>query len=169
MRLTALCGVVLSAGFTGLLPAPAAGQSPTYPPPPVTGAEPAPPASPEATQIAACLCLHNDLERFTSDMAARRRDSDQLHAELDRIDAELQRERATLDVASAAAVEQFRQRLAERDALFRRSTGPAAASLTAATTRYNAAAGQYNDQCANRPRDPMLLAQVQETLRCPLP
>ena len=127
----------------------------------------APPASPEASAIAHCLCLHRDLGALGADMAAKRRAYDQLQHELAAVDAELQRERATIDVNNPDAIARFRQQLLQRDALFERSTGPAASDLAAAVARYNATVGQYNAQCANRPRDPVLLSQVAASLVCP--
>jgi multidrug resistance efflux pump len=102
-------------------------------------------------------------------MAAKHSAYDQLQGELAGTDALLERERATIDVNNPDAVARFRQQLEQRDALFRRSTGPAAAELTGATTRYNASVGQYNTQCANHSWDPVLLSQVQAALSCPAP
>jgi hypothetical protein len=166
MRFATGCGVALLAGLAGLaLPLPAAAQAPPYPPPPPQGA--APPASPEAAEIARCLCLRQDMDALGADTAAKRVAYDRVRGELDRIDAELQQERATTDVNNPEAVARFRQKLAQRDALFQRSTGPVAGDLTGATTRYNDNVNEYNARCANRPRNPDLLAQVQATLTCP--
>jgi hypothetical protein len=171
MRLRTLRGTVLLAG---LVIAPAYAQSPPFPAPPTASvpaeiAAPALPASSEAAEIASCLCQQLALDRLNADMTAQRQTLAQLRSELDRIDADLQRERATVDIDNPQAVAQFSEKLAARDALFRRSTGPAANNLGAATARYNAAVGRYNSECANRPRDPALLAQVQQTLSCPAP
>jgi hypothetical protein len=165
MRLTAAIGsAVLGMVFASMAAAPAAAQAPPYPPPAA-----APAASPEAAAIASCLCLHRGLTAHAADMAARRRVYDELQRTLGQMDAQLQQERATIDVNNPDAVARFRQQLAQRDALFRRSTGPAAGALSTAVARYNAATGQYNAQCANRPRDPVLLSQVEATLTCPVP
>lgn len=159
MRLAGGLGATLLAAViaAALTLSPAGAQSPPQP------------ADTEASEIAGCLCQQRDLQRLSANLAVQRRAYDQIRGELDRLDAELQRDHAAIDVNNPQAVEQFRQKLAERDALFQRSTGSAAATLTSATTRYNAAVDQYNTQCANRPRDPTLLAQVQEMLSCPAP
>ncbi|HTV87746.1 MAG TPA: hypothetical protein VME41_01910 [Stellaceae bacterium] len=167
MRFAAVIGLALAVPAGVLGSAPAHAQAPLYPsaPPPVA----APPASPEAAAIARCLCLHRDLDTLAADVAARRHAYDARQQALARMDAQLQRERATIDVNNPDAVAQFRQQLAQRDALFRRSTGRAAGQLSTAVTHYDAAVDQYNSQCANRPRDPVLLSQVAATLICPAP
>jgi hypothetical protein len=170
MRWVSTIGVAALAGFCGLLPLlPATAQAPVYPSSPPVGAAPAPSPETEAAAIAQCLCLHRDLGELSADMAAKRRAYDELQTELSQADAQLARERDAIDVDSPNAVAQFSQQLQQRDALFRRSTGPAAGDLAAAVARYNAAVNQYNTQCANRPRDAALLSQVQATLSCPAP
>jgi len=74
-----------------------------------------------------------------------------------------------MDVNDPAAIARFRQLLQRRDDLFRRSTTELAPSATSTAERYNARVSEYNSRCANRPRDPRLLAQVQATLVCPRP
>ena len=131
------------------------------------GAQVLPPGGPEGADIAACLCLNRTVDALGAEMAAKRQSYQSIQSELARLDEQLQRERAGMDVNDAAAVARFRQLLAQRDAAFRRSTGPAAADLGSATGRYNASVQDYNARCANRPRDPGLLARVQATLVCP--
>lgn len=170
MRLTVAWGIAVGAVIVGLAAGPSAeAQAPPYPPAAPSAAAAAPPASGEAAAIAQCLCLHRDLGALGADTAAKRRAYDALQAELSRIGAQLQQERATIDVDNPEAVAQFRQQLARRDALFQRSTGPVAGDLSAAVARYNAAVGRYNAQCADRPRDPVLLSQVASRLVCPAP
>jgi len=151
--------------------APAAAQAPLYPPPPAPpyGAVPAPALSGEAADIAACLCLRQAVDTLGADMAAQQRSRDAVNDELTRLDAELQAARAGMDVNDPAAVARFRQMLAQRDAAFRRSTGLVTGDLSSVTARYNARVNEYNVRCANRPRDPGLLASVQATLVCPPP
>jgi hypothetical protein len=156
MRVATAIGAALLAGVLTVPSAqPTFGQPPSYPP------------STEADAIAQCLCLHRDLGELSATMAAKRRVYDQLQAELGQTDARLQHERATIDVNNPDAVAQFSQELAMRDALFRRANGPAATELSAAVARYNAAVSQYNTQCANRPRDAVILSQVEAHLVCP--
>jgi hypothetical protein len=156
------------AGFAAMSPAVA--QAPPYPPPPpppAYGAIPAAPLSGEAADIAACLCLRQAIDRLGADMAATQRSREAANDELSRLDAEMQSLRARMDVNDPAAVARFRQLLEQRDAAFRRSTGLVTGDLTSATSRYNARVNDYNARCANRPRDPGLLASVQATLSCP--
>jgi hypothetical protein len=128
---------------------------------------PPPPGSPEAADIASCLCLKQEVDALSAESAAKRQDYDGLHAELGRIDAQLEAERSHMDVNDPASVARFRQLLDRRDALFKRSTGEAFNSAQSISERYNTRVGEYNSRCANRPRDPRLLAQVQATLVCP--
>lgn len=159
MRCGDMLAAPLLAGLVGFGATLAMAQSPPLPPG----------GGSEAAEVASCLCLQRDMERLGGDMAGGQRTLDQLRADLARIDAALQRERSSIDVNDPQAIALFRQHLAQRDALFKRSTGAAAADLSAITTRYNGAASQYNTQCANRPRDPAMLAQVQANLSCPVP
>ena len=163
--------VVLWAGvavFAAISPAVA--QAPLYPPPPPPyGAIPAPPLSGEAGEIAACLCLRQAVDVLGADMATKQRARDAVNDELSRLDVELQSARAGMDVNNPAAVARFRQLLEQRDAAFRRSTGLVTGDLSSVTARYNQRVNEYNARCANRPRDPGLLASVQATLSCPSP
>jgi hypothetical protein len=126
-----------------------------------------PPASPEAADIGSCLCLKQEVDALSADTTSRQRELDEIRAELDRIGAQLEAERARMDVNNPEAVARFRQLLERRDDLFRRSSGEVVAGVSSTTERYNARVGEYNARCANRPRDPRLLAQVQATLSCP--
>jgi hypothetical protein len=127
------------------------------------------PPSPEATEIAACLCLGQVVSALSADTAARRGSYAAVQDELARLDAQLQSERAAMDVDNPQSVARFRQLLGQRDAVFQRSTSLAAGDLAGATERYNARVNEYNARCANRPRDPVLLDRVQATLSCPPP
>jgi hypothetical protein len=149
---------------------PAVAQAPYYPPPPPPyAAVPAPALSGEAGDIAACLCLQRAVGTLGADMAAKQRSRDAVSDELSRLDAQLQSARAGMDVNDPAAVARFRQLLEQRDAAFRRSTGLVTGDLSSVTGRYNQRVNEYNARCANRPRDPGLVASVQATLSCPSP
>jgi hypothetical protein len=128
---------------------------------------PPPPPSPQADAIRECLCLQRSMERASSEMTDKRNSLDQINAELKQADSDLERQRAALNVNDPQSVAQFRQRLEERDALFKRSTGAIVNDVTAAVQRYNDRVGAYNQQCANRPFDSALQAQVRATLSCP--
>jgi hypothetical protein len=136
------------------------------PPPPPPGMTP-PPPSPEADAIRECLCLQRSMERASSEMTDKRNGLDRINAELRQADADLERQRAALNVNDPQAVAQFRQRLEQRDALFKRSTGPIVNDVTTAVQRYNDRVGAYNQQCANRPFNSLLQSQIQATLSCP--
>jgi len=157
---------VAGVAFVAALMVGAASFAQAPPPPPPPGMTP-PPPSPEADAIRGCLCLQRSMERASSEMTDKRNSLDQINAQLKQADADLERQRAALNVNDPQAVAQFRQQLEQRDALFRRSTGPIVDDVTAAVHRYNDRVGAYNQQCANRPFDSVLRAQVQATLSCP--
>ena len=163
--------VVLWAGVAAVAAAsPAVAQAPFYPPPPPPyAAVPAPVLSGEAGDIAACLCLRQAVDTLGSDMAAKQRARDAVNDELRGLDSQLQGARTGMDVNDPAAVARFRQLLERRDAAFRRSTGLVTGDLSSVTARYNQRVNEYNARCANRPRDPGLVAGVQATLSCPPP
>ena len=127
------------------------------------------PPSPEAGEIAACLCLQQSVDRLGAEMGGRRQAYAAAQSELAQLDAQMRQERTRMDVNDPQSVAQFRQLLERRDAIVRRSSGIATGELHALTTRYSASVNEYNARCANRPRDPDLLRAVQATLACPGP
>lgn len=143
-------------------------QSPPPPPPPPPGMTPVPavPPSPEADAIRDCLCLQRSMEHAMSVMTDKRNGLDRINAELRQADADLEHERAALNVNDPQAVAQFRQRLDQRDALFKRSTGSIVNDVTAAVQHYNDRVHAYNEQCANHPFNSVLQAQIRATLSC---
>ncbi|HEY8873232.1 MAG TPA: hypothetical protein VIM52_09405 [Stellaceae bacterium] len=156
-RAARLCTAVLWAGVAGV--AAVAVASPV--------AAQAPPPSPEANEIAACLCLGQAVSALGADTTGRQRSYAAVQDELARLDAQLQSERAGIDVNNPQSVARFRQLLGQRDAAFQRSTSLASGDLAGAVERYNARVNEYNARCADRPRDPVLLGRVQATLSCP--
>ena len=130
---------------------------------------PGAPASPEAADIAACMCLQQAVASLGAQMAGGRQSYDQTLSELSRLDAQLERERAGIDVNDPASAARFRQLLQQRDALYRRSSGPVLTDVTTVVSRYNARVNEYNSRCADRPRNPAIVASVQATLSCPPP
>jgi len=172
MRLSNLRRMAAACAATGTLGtgpmAMAQAPVPIYPAPPVM-AVPAAPASPEAADIAHCLCLHQAVGALGAQMSGGRQSYDQSLAELSRLDAQLERERASMDVNNPASVAHFRQLLQERDALYRRSSGPIVTDLSRVVARYNDQVNEYNARCADKPRNPVLVASVQATLTCPPP
>ncbi len=72
-----------------------------------------------------------------------------------------------MDVNDPAAGRAVSPAVRQRDAAFRRSTGLVTGDLSSVTASANQRVNEYNARCANRPRDPGLLASVQATLSCP--
>ncbi len=116
-----------------------------------------------------CACLSLAVEALGADLAAKRQAYDGLQGEIGQLDSQLQGERSHMDVNNPADVARFRQLLAQRDALFQRSTGPAFSDLSQATDRYGARVQEFNGRCAGRPLDPGLVAQARATRACPPP
>src|SRR5438132_177959 len=116
-----------------------------------------------------CACLSLAVEALGADLAAKRQAYDGLQGEIGQLDNQLQSERSRMDVNNPADVARFRQLLAQRDALFQRSTGPAFSDLSQATDRYGVRAQEFNARCTGRPLDPGLVAQARATRACPPP
>ena len=135
---------------------------PPYPPPP-------PPGPAGSDEIARCLCLNRDIGTLRGNLAARQQQYQAVQDQLAELDTRLAREREQMDVNNPQSVAQFRELLARRDALFRRSTGPEFSAYSEATARYNARVNEYNGQCANRAQAPDIVARLQPTLTCPPP
>ncbi len=123
--------------------------------------------APEASDIAACLCLGRTVNALNAEMARQQSAYHAAQEDLARLDAQLESARTGLDVNNPQAVAQFRELLGRRDAAFRRTTSLATGSLNSVVQRYNAQVGEYNARCASRPRDPALLRSVEATLVCP--
>jgi len=144
-------GAVLVLVFAGLLmPGTARAQMPS-----------------EAAEISACLCLQQAVSTLSAEMNARTQALDAVTRELADLDAQVARERSTIDVNNPDAVARFKALLERRDAAYRQSVGPVHADATQSTARYNARVNEYNARCANRPFNSVLVAQIQPTLSCP--
>jgi uncharacterized protein (DUF885 family) len=128
---------------------------------------PVPPPSPEAADIAACLCLQRAVDAVGAARMAGEQAYEASRQEVASLDAQLQSARMSLNVDNPEAVAQFRQLLDRRDAVYRRSSGILFNQYQEAATVYNQRVGEYNARCADRPRNPVLLSQVQATLVCP--
>jgi hypothetical protein len=144
-------GVVLSC----TLALPALAQAP-YPPAPPPGAPPAPMGYPAVAAPPAppCLCLKQSVDASNADMAAKSAALAGARAQLDQLDQQLGAARSQMNVDNPQSVAQFRQLLQQRDAAANRAGGGALTESQAATARYNAAVGAYNNQCAGRPLPP---------------
>jgi hypothetical protein len=153
-RLGAAIGLSAVAGLSLGAVAPAAAQVPV-------------PPSPEAADIAACLCLRQALDVGGAAMTERERGYEASRREVADLDARLQSGRMSLNVDNPSAVAQFRQLLDQRDAAYRRSSGTLFTQYQNAVALYNQRVSEYNSRCTDRPRNPLLLNQVQATLVCP--
>jgi hypothetical protein len=129
----------LGALFCAVVTVPALAQMPGYPPP-----------GPDFS----CLCLKQSVDDTHADMQTKQGELSAAQGQLGQLDNQLAAERAHVDVNNPQAVAQFRQQLAQRDALFRQTNGGLIAAAQAATANYNQAVAAYNNQCAGRPLPP---------------
>ena len=125
------------------------------------------PQSPEAADIAYCLCLQRAVDATGAAMTAQQGAYDASRREVTDLDAQLQSARMGLNVDNPEAVAQFRQLLDRRDAAYRHSSGTLFTQYQNTVALYNNRVNDYNARCADRPRNPILLSQVQATLICP--
>jgi hypothetical protein len=121
----------------------------------------------EPAEISACLCL----QQASSALAARKDAKGQALAALDRqladLDSQLASERPRVDVNNAESVSRYKALLTRRDAAFGQ-IGPAQSDAAQAVARYNASVDEYNRRCAGHPFDPVMVANIQAHLVCPV-
>ena len=146
----ALSGIMLA----GVVAAPAMAQVPL-------------PQSPEAADIAFCLCLQRAVDGTGAMMTERQGAYEASRREVADLDAQLQSARMSLNVDNPEAIAQFRQLLDRRDAAFRRSSGALFTQYQNTVALHNNRVNEYNARCANRPRNAVLVSQVQASLVCP--
>jgi hypothetical protein len=122
---------------------------------------------PETAEIGTCLCMQQATAALSADMNAKNQALEAVNRQLADLDAQLTRERSTINVNNPDAVARFKALLERRDATYRQSIGPVHDDAAQATARYNGQVNQYNARCANRPFNSALVAEVQAHLMCP--
>ena len=125
------------------------------------------PPPPEVADITACLCLQRAVSALSADMNARNQALDTVTRQLSDLDAQLARDKSTINVNNPDAVARYKALLERRDGAYRQSIGPVHAEAEQATGRYNARVNEYNARCANRPFNSAIVAQMQVNLVCP--
>jgi len=125
------------------------------------------PPPPEVADITACLCLQRAVSALSADMNARNQALDTVTRQLSDLDAQLARDKSTINVNNPDAVARYKALLERRDAAYRQSIGPVHAEAEQATASYNARVNEYNAHCANRPFNSAIVAQMQVNLVCP--
>jgi multidrug resistance efflux pump len=131
---------------------------------PVTGSAQVPP---EASEIAECLCLQQAVATLSAEMNTKKQAFDAITRQLADLDAQLARDRSSMNVNNPDEVARYKALLERRDAAYRQSIGPVHDDAGQATARYNARVSEYNAHCANRPFNSALVAQTQVNLVCP--
>ena len=125
------------------------------------------PPPPEVADIPACLCLQRAVSALSADMNAKNQALDTVTRQLSDLDAQLARDKSTINVNNPDAVARYKALLERRDGAYRQSIGPVHAEAEQATGRYNARVNEYNARCANRPFNSAIVAQMQVNLVCP--
>lgn len=146
-------GMVLGCGLLAML---ASGAARAQVPPP-----------PEVADITACLCLQRAVSALSANMNAKNQALDTVTRQLSDLDAQLARDKSTINVNNPDAVARYKALLERRDAAYRQSIGPVHAEAEQATAGYNARVNEYNAHCANRPFNSAIVAQMQVNLVCP--
>ena len=123
--------------------------------------------APGPSEIAACLCLQRDVSTLSAEMNAKNQAFSAVTQQLADLDAQLARDRSSMDVNNPDAVARYKALLERRDAAYRQSIGPVHDEAGQATARYNARVNEYNAHCANQPFNSAMVQQVQVNLVCP--
>jgi hypothetical protein len=118
------------------------------------------------SEVASCLCLERDLTTRQAEMAVRRNAYDGLERDIQAAEATLERDRGRVDVNDQAAVDGFRQRLEQVDAMKARQSQMTLPDYQMAVAGYNERVAQYTQRCSGRPLDPLVVAQVRPNLIC---
>jgi hypothetical protein len=121
----------------------------------------------EASEISACLCLQQAVATLSAEMNTKTQALNAVQSELADLDAQLARERPAVNVNNPDSVGRYKALLERRDAAYHQSIGPVHADATQAVAYYNTRVNEYNAQCANRPFNSAVVAQVQAHLTCP--
>jgi hypothetical protein len=124
-----------------------------------------PPA--EAERMHACVCLEQAMQATRATMTAKTHALAAVRANLADLDAQVERAREQVNVNDPQSIARFKALLERRDAVSQRATGPIVRDAQTSVARYNAEVARYNEECANRPYDPALEAQIRANLSCP--
>jgi hypothetical protein len=121
--------------------------------------------SPQA--ITNCLCMEFSVNTLAADVAARQRMYEDAKRNFESLDAEVDRQRQTMNPNDPAQVEAFRQLLDRRDEARTRFVGEATPEYSAQVEEYNRRVGAFNQRCGGKSYDGNVLAQVRQSLVCP--
>jgi hypothetical protein len=165
-RRTVGCWGLIVAGL--LVAAGARAQVPPPPPgPPPLPASPAPaPIITSPIEISSCLCLERELANRQSELTVRRNAFETLTREVAEAQSALDRDRPRVDVNSQYAVDAFRQRVEQLEAMKARRDQVALPDYQSAVAAFNERVAQYTQRCSGRTLDPRVTEQVRQNLVC---
>lgn len=119
-----------------------------------------------ASEIAQCLCLEQEIARLHGEYARLRDRHDASAEEARNLAAELDRTRATVNVADERSVDAFRQKVIQLQSIEARRD-QLIPSVQDAAGRHNEKVAEFQRRCGGRMYDGALLPQVRASLSCP--
>jgi len=138
----------------------ATGQAQTQPagtPPPVL-------SSP--FDVSTCLCLERAIATRAAELTVRRNAYEALAREIHETEAAIDRQRPLVDVNDQAAIDDFKRRLEQLDAMKARQDQVTLPDYQAAVASYNDRVAQYTQRCSGSALDPGVSEQMRATLVC---
>ncbi|MBI3515854.1 MAG: hypothetical protein HY060_17615 [Proteobacteria bacterium] len=117
-------------------------------------------------EISTCLCLEREIATRQAELTVYRNVYDGLGQAIREAVLAIDRERPLVNVDDPAAVDGFRRRLDELDAMKARRDQVALPDYQAAVASYSERVAQYTQACSGRALDPRLAEQVRQTLSC---
>jgi len=118
-------------------------------------------------EIASCLCLEQGLADSGGELQRQKTVYETARARLDRLAAEIERQRPSVNSNDPVSVDSFKELLAQRDAAQSRFATDETPAYSAAVARYNDLVATYNANCQGKAYDPDALARARQNLFCP--
>jgi hypothetical protein len=144
-------------------------QAPAPPlvPPPITPAVPPPGATLSSPiEISYCLCLERDIATRQAELTVRRNAYETLAREIAEAEAAIARDRPRVNVNDPTAIDAFKRRLDQLDAMKARQLQVTLPDYQTAVAGYNERVAQYTQRCSGRVLDPRVTEQVRANLIC---
>jgi hypothetical protein len=117
-------------------------------------------------EISSCLCLEREIATRQAELTVRRNAYVALVREIAEAESAIARDRARVDVNDQAAVDAFKRRMDQLDAMKARQDQVTLPDYQAAVAGYNERVAQYTQRCSGRVLDPVVTEQVRANLIC---
>ena len=118
-------------------------------------------------EIRACLCREQAVSTLAGAVKEARETYEERQKEVQSLAQRADEARRRLDAANLADREAFAQLLGSRDVASDRFAADVVPHYNAVVRRYDAAATAFNQDCAGKAYDPVVLPQVRASLSCP--